>query len=133
MRTRTTFSETVAQRDAKTFDIRGQFSRNLRGTASRDLATDIAAATSVSVRRRPLSNMASTSGIDYARPLSATRRAIVRVLPWARRRLACPSHSWQTLASREVYRDDGQCTLGYQFARSWQVKATYRTGARLHP
>jgi hypothetical protein len=119
--------ESAVQRDARTYEIGGVFARNLsRNSVARfgyryrngDVGFGATA---------PTVEHGIDVGIDYPRPLSATRRAYV-TFSFGTSAVGVPESFAEVLASREVYRMTGDVTFGYQFGRSGQVKATYRRG-----
>jgi hypothetical protein len=119
--------EIATQRDARTIDVHGQFARNLsRNSVARfgyryrngEVGFGVTA---------PAVEHGIDVGIDYARPLSATRRALFG-FSFGTSAVGVPETLVEQLASREVYRMTGNVMFGYQFGRSWQAKATYRRG-----
>jgi hypothetical protein len=115
------------QRDARTFGIHGQFARNLtRNTVARigyryrdgDLGIGLTA---------PTVEHGVDVGVDYIRPLSATRRALIG-FSFGSSAVSVPESPVEAVSAQQVYRAVGNVSLGYQFGRTWQTKATYRRG-----
>jgi hypothetical protein len=121
--------ESLNRRDASAYGLRGDFSRNLsRRVAVRvgyryktgDIGYVAAQTGQATVEH------GADAGMDYTKILSATRQAVFR-FNFGTSSIELPPGVNPALAGR-LYRAIGDATVGYQFGRSWQVRAVYRRG-----
>jgi hypothetical protein len=118
--------ETATQRDADVYGVRGEFARNLsRNVVARIgyryRSGDVGFGVAV-----PTVEHGVDIGVDYSRPLSATRRATFG-FAFGTSAVSLPESNL-AVASGQLYRGIGSATFGYQFSRSWQLKSSYRRG-----
>ena len=118
----------VALRDSKTYGVRGDYSRNMsRNTVARfgyryrNGDVGFGAATG-----RPTVEHGLDVGVDYSRPLSATRRATF-AFSVGSSAVSLPDSTLGELRG-QVYRAIGSAKFGYQFSRAWQATTSYRRG-----
>jgi hypothetical protein len=128
--------ERIGTRDARTYGIRVEFSRAVKRDVQMRLAYRYRNGDVGFGVTRPIVEHGVDGGMDYSRPLSATRRAVFGFTLGSSAVNVPESFDGvvvDTGARVLGYRAIGNVAFGYQFGRSWQAKASYRRSLEYVP
>ena len=125
--------ESDTQRDMRVAGARAQFARNVKRNTVLTFGYRFRNG-DVGFGFEPTVEHGVDIGLDYSRPLSATRRAFFGFRIGSST-FELPLSALDPTASGtgRRYLSDGQVSLGYQFSRGWQTRAMYRRGMEYIP
>ncbi len=124
--------DTALRRDLKFYNLRGQYSHGMNRNASFRVGYRFSSGNFGYGLPGALSDNTTEQGVDvgvdYTKPLSATRRFVFGFsLGSSSADVGTLSVGDTQIAGRQ-YQVTGDSSLGYQFHRTWQARASYRRG-----
>ena len=119
--------QTEQRPDVRFHAVRGQFRRHLSRNTSLRLGYGYRKGNFQYTTAGAMTEHSLDAGFDYARPLSARRRARVGFTLGSSVADTPEPSAGRPLLGR-LYRFRGDAMLGYDIGQSWQARATYRRG-----